>query len=158
MAKSPRSGSTVDPRPNGTPPVFSPVVVPVPNEDFTIANSQLNQLERAGDVKLSEQQRTNLVTLANFWIDDLRVRARPKQFRECFDKMEEAFLQAEEEACRWDQAVKRLPGLFPAAAAGLMPNEADYANWLRGFPKVPTRLERFSARLTGLKSGEAATT
>jgi hypothetical protein len=158
VAKSSR-GSSTSPHPDTTPPVFSPVVVPIPNEDFTITNSQFDQLEKAGDVKLSEQQRTNLATLANFWIDDLRIRrtARPKRFTECFDQMETAFLEAEE-ACRWDQAVKRLPGLFPAAAAGLMPNEADYANWLRGFPKVPTRLERFSARLTGLKSGEAATT
>ncbi len=36
-------------------------------------------------------------------MDDLRLRqtARPKQFRECLDKMKKAFVGAEE-ACRWD--------------------------------------------------------
>jgi hypothetical protein len=47
------------------------------------------------------------ITLAIFWIDDLRLRrtARPKQFRECFEKMEKVFLAAEE-ACRWNHGLE----------------------------------------------------
>ena len=107
MAKSSR-GSSTSPRPNTPPPVFAPMVAPVPTGDFTVTNFQFDQLERAGGVKLSKRQRTNLVTLAIFWIDDLRLRrtARPRAFRECFDKMEGAFLQAEE-VCRCDRAVER---------------------------------------------------
>src|SRR5271169_5210761 len=81
-----------------TPPVFSPAVVKVPREDFKITDSQFKQLEEAGGVTLPAKQRTDLLTLAIFWIDDLRLRrtARPKQFREFFDKMEKEFLAAEE--------------------------------------------------------------
>ena len=115
-----------------TPPVFSPVVIRVPAEEFKITDAQFDELQHAGAITLSEIQRTKLVTLALFWINDLRMRlsARPKQFRDCFDKMETAFLRAEA-ACRWDgglnyhlvhwakaQPVKEAE-VFPVALAAL---------------------------------------
>ena len=68
-------------------------------------DSQIDALEKAGEVKLLEKQRVNLLTLAIFWIDDLRLRrsSRPKQFRESLEKMDKAFKQAEL-ASRWDRA------------------------------------------------------
>jgi hypothetical protein len=107
MKKPRQSGSTARPRSNSTPAVFLPAAIGVPNEDFRILDSQYAELEQAGDVRLSEKQKTTLLTLAVFWIDDLRLRrtARPKQFRECFDKMEKAFLQAEE-ACQWERGLE----------------------------------------------------
>jgi hypothetical protein len=96
-------------RSTSTPPLFSPMVTGVPTEDFNIEDAQFAQLEEVGDVKLSDQQRTRLITLGNFWTDDLRLRrtARPKQFSECFDKMITAFAQAEE-ACRLNEKVGSL--------------------------------------------------
>jgi hypothetical protein len=89
-----------------TPDVFFPVAVSVPSEDFKLSDVQYETLEVAGGVKFSEQLRASLLTLAIFWIDDLRLRrtARPKQFRECLERMETAFLRAEE-ACRWDHGM-----------------------------------------------------
>jgi hypothetical protein len=106
MSKRSQSGSSTDPRPN-TPPVFLPAAIGVPTDDFKFTDSQFEQLEDAGDVKLSEKERSNLLTLAVVWIDDLRLRrtARPKQFRECLEKMEKTFVRAEE-ACRWDQGLE----------------------------------------------------
>ena len=88
------------------PPQLFPVVTGIPSEDFKIEDDQFAQMEQAGDVKLLDQQRTSLLTLGNFWIDDLRLRrtARPKQFSECFDKMITAFTHAEE-ACRLNEKV-----------------------------------------------------
>jgi hypothetical protein len=88
-----------------TPPVLHPAAISVPNEDFKLAHCQFDELEKAGEVRLLEKQRKDLETLAVFWIDDLRLRrsARPKQFRECLEKMEKAFAQAED-ASRWDRA------------------------------------------------------
>jgi hypothetical protein len=84
-------------------------VTSVPSEDFKIDDGQFVQLEEASDVKLSDQQRTSLITLGNFWIDDLRLRrtARPKHFSECFDKMITAFTHAEE-ACHLNEKVGSL--------------------------------------------------
>jgi hypothetical protein len=83
--------------------IFFPVAIGVPNEDFKFSDVQYEQLEKAGGVKFADQHRASLLTLANAWIDDLRLRrtARPKQFRECLEKMEKAFTRAEE-ACQWD--------------------------------------------------------
>jgi hypothetical protein len=85
------------------------VVTGVPSEDFKIDDTQFAQLERAGDVKLSKEQRAKLLTLADSWINDLLIRrtARPKQFRECFDKMITAFSRAEV-ACRLNENVGSL--------------------------------------------------
>jgi hypothetical protein len=89
-----------------TPPAFLPAAISVPAEDFKFTEVQYEQLEKAGGMKLADQQRANLLTLALFWIDDLRLRrtARPKQFREFLVKMENAFVRAEE-ACRWDHGL-----------------------------------------------------
>jgi hypothetical protein len=84
-------------------------VTSVPSKDFKIDDLQFAKLEEAGGVKLSDQQRTSLITLGMFWIDDLRLRrtARPKQFSKPFDKMITAFAHAEE-ACRLDEKVGSL--------------------------------------------------
>ena len=102
-------GSSSGRRSTRTPPPLFPVVTGVPREDFIIDDAQFAPLEEVGDVKLSDQQRTRLITLGNFWIDDLRLRrtARPKQFSECFDKMIMAFTHAEE-ACRLNEEVGSL--------------------------------------------------
>jgi hypothetical protein len=86
-----------------------PSVTSGSSEDFKIDDAQFARLEEAGNVKLSDQQRTSLITLGIFWIDDLRLRrtARPKQFSECFDKMIAAFSHAEE-ACRLNEKVGSL--------------------------------------------------
>ena len=104
MLKASKSGLAVDGQSAITPPVFSPAVVRVPREDFKITDSRFAQLEEAGGVTLPAKQRTDLLTLAIFWIDDLRLRrtARPKQFRELLDKMGKEFLAAED-ACQWDR-------------------------------------------------------
>jgi hypothetical protein len=90
-----------------TPPVFRPAVISVPGEDFKFTDTQFDDLEQAGGILVSREQRTNLLTLADFWINDLRLRrtARPKQFRECLGQMEEAFTRAEQ-ACQWDRGLK----------------------------------------------------
>jgi hypothetical protein len=92
-----------------TPGVFFPVAVGVPSEDFKLSDLQYENLEIAGGVKLSEHLRARLLTLAIFWIDDLRLRrtARPKQFRDRLDKMIEALSQAEG-ACRLNDNVGSL--------------------------------------------------
>jgi hypothetical protein len=91
-----------------TPPVFFPVVVGVP-QDFQFTDAQIAQLEREGEINFSEQQRKELETLAQFWIDDLRLRrtARPKQFYECLDKTAKTLSQAKE-ACQWNERVGSL--------------------------------------------------
>jgi hypothetical protein len=102
MAKQPPSSDKA--KKVSTPPVFSPAVIRVPVEEFRITDAQFGELEGAGGITLSEIQRTELVTLAIFWIDDLRMRvsARPKQFRECLDEIEKAFASVER-ACQWDR-------------------------------------------------------
>ena len=89
--------------------MFFPVAVGVPSEDFKLSDVQYENLEIAGGVKLSEHLRASLLTLAIFWIDDLRLRrtARPKQFRDRLDKMIEALSQAEG-ACRLNDTVGSL--------------------------------------------------
>jgi hypothetical protein len=106
--KQKSSGSPEEHRPSTTPRALFPTVTRVPEEDFKLTDSQFKELEKAGNVTLSEKQRTDLLTLAIFWIDDLRLRrsARPKQFRERLEKMEKAFTQAEE-ASRWDGTPER---------------------------------------------------
>jgi hypothetical protein len=91
------------------PPPFFPVATSVPREEFKIDDVQFTQLEKSGNIKLSESQRAKLLTLAEFWIDDFRVRhtARPKQFAQRFDKMITAFAQAEE-ACQLNERVGSL--------------------------------------------------
>jgi hypothetical protein len=109
MPKRSQSGSSTDRGSTSTPPPLFPLVTGIPSEDFKIDDAQFAQLEEAGSVKLSEQQRTNLITLGIFWIDDLRLRrtARPKQFSEYFDKMITAFAHAEE-ICRLNEKVGSL--------------------------------------------------
>ena len=53
-------------------------MVRVPNEEFKIADAQFAHLENAGGIKLVDAQRTKLLTLAIFWIDDLRIRRTPR--------------------------------------------------------------------------------
>jgi hypothetical protein len=98
--------SSSDRRRAKTPSLLAPVVTAASGEVFNIDDVQISRLEEAGNVKLSEQQRTSLITLGIFWIDDLRLRstAQPKQFSECLDKMISAFSGAEE-ACRLDDKV-----------------------------------------------------
>jgi len=101
LARSPQESRAVS-----APGVLFPVAVGVPSEDFKLSDVQYDNLEIAGGVKLPERPRVSLLTLAIFWIDDLRLRrtARPKQFRECLTRMENAFLRAEE-ACRWEHGL-----------------------------------------------------
>jgi hypothetical protein len=86
------------------PPVFFPAVIGVPKEEFKFTDIQIAELETAGQVKFSEKQRSDLVTLAQFWIGDLRLRrtARPKQFRGRLIKMAKVFSNAEQ-ACRLNE-------------------------------------------------------
>jgi hypothetical protein len=107
LRKERPSSSSGEYRSDSTPPVFLPAAIGVPNEDFKFSDVQYGHLEEAGGVKFADQQRSSLLTLANFWIDDLRMRrtARPKQFRECLEKMEKAFRRAEE-ACQWDHGLE----------------------------------------------------
>jgi hypothetical protein len=97
-------GSSADYRSKCTPPVFFPAVIGVPEEEFEFTDIQIAQLETAGQVKFPEKQRSELVTLAEFWIGDLRLRrtARPKQFRGCLEKMAEIFSKAEQ-TCRLNE-------------------------------------------------------
>jgi hypothetical protein len=81
-----------------------PAAITLPHEELRLTHDHFGELEKAGEVLLPEKQRVDLQTLAIFWIDDLRLRrsARPRQFRECLEKMEKAFAQAEE-VSRWDR-------------------------------------------------------
>lgn len=99
--------SPEEPRSGSAPGVLFPVAVGVPSEDFKLTDAQYENLEKTGGIKLSEELRASLLTLAIFWIDDLRLRrtARPKQFRECLERMDNAFLRAEE-ACRWEHGLE----------------------------------------------------
>src|SRR5262245_3399710 len=99
--KQKSSNSSGEHRPK-TPPVFFPAALSDPYADFKFTDSQFEELEKAGGVKLSEQQRANLLTLALIWISDLRLRrsARPN-----LDKMAKAFASAEE-VCRWDHGLE----------------------------------------------------
>jgi hypothetical protein len=103
LRKEKPSSSSGEYRSDDTPPVFFPAAIGVPNEDFNFSDVQYERLEKAGGVKFLVQQRASLLTLANAWIGDLRLRrtARPKQFRKCLEKMEKAFTRAEG-ACQWD--------------------------------------------------------
>jgi hypothetical protein len=103
--KSP--GAAGESRPVRTPGPFFPAAMRVPGGDFKFTDSQFEQLERAGDVTLSQHLREELLTLADAWRHDLRLRLtpRPKQFRSCLDKMDKAFLQAEK-ACFWDHGLE----------------------------------------------------
>lgn len=89
------------------PPPLYPVVMRVAVDDFHLTAEQFATLEKAGNVKLSDKQQARLDTLADSWINDLRTRstARPKQFREFFKEVKNAFVKAEK-ACQWDQGVK----------------------------------------------------
>jgi hypothetical protein len=91
-----------------TPPPLSPVVLRVPRENFTFSEAQYAELQEAGGVSLSSEQRSRLLTLAIFWIDDLRIRLspRPKVFRECLEKIITT-LSSAEEASRWNDPLKR---------------------------------------------------
>jgi hypothetical protein len=107
IRKEKPSSSSGEYRSDSTPSVFFPAAIGVPNEDFKFSDLQYEQMEKAGGVKFTDQQRASLLTLANAWIGDLRLRltARPKQFRECLEKMEKAFTRAEE-ACQWDHGLE----------------------------------------------------
>ena len=96
---------SADHRSKITPPPFLPAVISVPQKEFEFTDAQIAQLEKAGQVKFAEKQRSDLVTLALFWIGDLRLRrtARPKQFRERLEKMLEALSKAEQ-ACRLNES------------------------------------------------------
>jgi len=100
MPKPRRPKSVTNTRPSAPPPLF-PVVTKVRGGDFKISDDQFADLEKAGNIKLSEKQRRKLSTLADIWIGDLRIRrsARPKQFQKYLDKMITTFSQTEE-VCR----------------------------------------------------------
>ena len=89
------------------PPPLYPLVTRVPGDDFHLTAEQFAALEKTGNVTLSEKQQTQLDTLADFWINDLRTwsSARPKQFRKSLKEMKKAFEEAEK-VCQWDQGVK----------------------------------------------------
>jgi hypothetical protein len=89
------------------PPAFSPAAIPAPFANFKITDSQFEELESAGGIKLSHDHRDELLTLAHAWISDLQLRssARPNDFRKCLDGMAKALLKAEE-ACQWDHGIK----------------------------------------------------
>lgn len=130
-----RSGSSAENRSRSTPPAFLPAVLSVPDADFQFTDAQISRLEEAGQIVLSENQRADLVTLAEFWLQDLRLRrsARPKQFRIPLEKLVTVLSRARE-ACGWNDKVGSLerhllhwameapvPGaaVFPAALAAL---------------------------------------
>jgi hypothetical protein len=94
--KSP-SQSAAARRSKSTPPVFAPFVIGVPAEEFELTKDQVLELEKEGQIKLSEKCRTDLVTLGRFWIEDLLLRrsARPKQFYAILDKLEEVLVKAQ---------------------------------------------------------------
>jgi hypothetical protein len=102
----PRVQPTRDRLSKGPPPVLLPIVTAVPNEEFKFTDSQFDQLAKMGQVKFSEKHRITLETLAQFWIDDLRVRAtaRPKQFEDVLETMRTTLSQARE-ACRLNDTV-----------------------------------------------------
>jgi hypothetical protein len=91
-----------------TPPPLFPVVVRVPEDDFTFSEVEYTELENAGGFSLSSELRSRLLNLAVFWIEDLRIRLspRPKAFRECLEKIIDTLSDAEE-ASRWDDPVRR---------------------------------------------------
>jgi hypothetical protein len=91
-----------------TPPPLSPVVLRVPKEDFTFSEAEYAELENAGGYSLSSELRSRLLTLAAFWIEDLRIRLspRPKAFRECLEKIIDTLSDAEK-ASRWDDPLRR---------------------------------------------------
>jgi hypothetical protein len=107
MAKNSRANSPRSQPTNTTPPPFTPTVVRLPSDEFRISDEQFAELEAAGGVRLSEQHRRNLHTLADIWIGDLHIRRspRPKQFGDCLDDMEDAFAQVER-ACQWGRHPK----------------------------------------------------
>jgi hypothetical protein len=102
-----RLGTNGAPERPSTPRPLFPVAMAVPREDFKLTESQFEQLEKAGGVKLPESLRIQLATLAEFWIGDLRLRLtpRPKQFRKYLEEMDKVFRQAEK-ACFWDSGPK----------------------------------------------------
>ena len=104
--KKPLGPNEARQRPSTPPPLF-PVVTGVPREDFKLTESQFEQLEKAGGLRFPESLRIQLLSLAEFWISDLRLRLtpRPKQFRKYLEEMDKAFLQAEK-ACFWDSGPK----------------------------------------------------
>lgn len=103
MSKRTQSASPAGQRSPGAPPVLFPLVMSVPEANFKFTDVHFADLERAGDVTLSEKQRVSLCTLADFWIGDLRARrtARPKAFRKCLEDVIGASLRLER-VCQWD--------------------------------------------------------
>jgi hypothetical protein len=83
------AGVQMSKNPRKPPPPLYPLVMRVPGDDFHLTAEQFAALEKAGNVTLSEKHQTQLDTLADFWINDLRTRssARPEQFRESFKEM-----------------------------------------------------------------------
>jgi hypothetical protein len=84
-------------------------VISVPNADFQFTDVQISRLEEAGQIVLSENQRADLVRLAEFWLHDLRLRgsARPKQFRMALAKLVKVLSQARE-VSGWNDKVGSL--------------------------------------------------
>jgi hypothetical protein len=88
------------------PPLFP--LVERPPEYFELTTAQYRDLEKAGDITLSSEQREKLLSLAYLWIEDLRFRLspRPKAFRDWLQRVIDAFSNAED-ACRRDDLLKR---------------------------------------------------
>jgi len=147
--------------PAKTPPPLSPVVLRVPREHFAFSEAQYAELEHAGGVSLSSEQRSRLLTLAIFWIDDLRIRLspRPKAFRECLEKMITT-LSSAEEASRWDDPLKRhllhwamatdvegaeaLPGRLYGLEDNLKSAREFFATLIQKLPRDPGRQRPFN--------------
>jgi hypothetical protein len=144
-----------------TPPPMAPVVLRVPSEDFTFSEAQYAELEEAGGVALSSEQKSRLLTLAIFWIGDLRIRLspRPKAFRECLKKIISAFSDAEE-ASRWDDPLRRhllhwamatdvegaeaLPGRLYGLEDNLKSAREFFAKLIQKLPPDPGRQRPFN--------------
>jgi hypothetical protein len=147
--------------PAKTPPPLSPVVLRGPRENFTFSQVQYAELEQAGGVSLSSEQRSRLLTLAIFWIDDSRIRLspRPKAFRECLEKIITTLSNAEE-ASRWDDPLKRhllhwamatdvegaeaLPGRLYGLEDNLKSAREFFATLIQKLPRDPGRQRPFN--------------
>jgi hypothetical protein len=68
----------------------------VPKDDFRLTDAQVLELQRVGEVPLSDSVRRRLDTLASFWLSDLWARqsARPKEFRKRLDEIGRALTDA----------------------------------------------------------------
>lgn len=88
------------------PPKLFPLVERPP-EYFELTTAQYRDLEKAGGITLSSEQREKLLSLPYLWIENLRFRLspRPKAFRDWLQRVINAFSSAEE-ACNRDSELR----------------------------------------------------